>query len=309
MQNTRIELSNELIMVTFDIRSGELLEFRDKRTGENFIKNSLFNEPQPFILFTKDGKKLYPAKTHQILSGAIPQCEIVKGENSLEFIYTHLTDGDKIYPASVSYKVKINGTKLVWNMRLKDAQEFPTCRFPCINGIYLGESWQDDTLYYPYRVGGKFVNPIETFATPKRYTEWRWQEYRYIYTLEGQCGEKNQDGKYGLSEVYPGDLSMSYMVYSGEKTGLYFGLHQKSPSVISLGAVTPGPLNPAMCFYAQMEINEKGTNEWQSSDFVVAVIGGDWKEGADIYREYKYYMRDRFNSSIDFTLLPRSKQR
>lgn len=292
MYKSRLTFSGETISIALDSLSGELLEFRDMRTGENFIKNSLFTAQQPFIITCKDGKRLYPPSTKQILKDRSMQCEITQKDNLITVHYSFLTDGEMFYPEDVTYTVKLDGQKTHWKLFLPSAYTYSVVRFPCINGVYLGNTWKDDVLYYPVKAGRKYINPVEYFARPVRKLQWRWQEYRYFYTVDGCCGEKNDDDMYVMSSVYPGGLSMSYFDYADEKSGLYFASHSDSSDLVTLGAATPGPDSPCMCFFAEYEMTVEEGASWQSPDIVVAAHGGDWHEGADIYRSYKEPLLD-----------------
>jgi len=287
MYQSRYHFSGGDISVALDALSGELLELHDLRTGENFIKNSLFTAPQPLILTTGDGRRLYPPRTDRILTDPSLRCEISHNGDTVEVRYSHLTDGEHIYPAEVRYTVTFDGNRTHWRLYLQDAGDFRTVRFPCINGVYLGETWEDDALYYPNTAGQRFVNPVDYFARPMRHIQWRWQEYRYHYPADSCCGWKNEDDMYAMRAVYPGGLSMSYLDYADGQSGLYFASHGEDASLVMLGAATPGPANPCMCFYAQYELTAAPGEAFVSNDTVVALHGGDWHEGADMYRAYK----------------------
>ena len=291
MYQSRYHFSGGHISIALDALSGELLELHDLRTGENFIKNSMFSAPQPLILTTTDGKRLYPPKTSQILSDPALRCEITSDGGTVTVHYAYLTDGEAVYPADVAYTVAFDGNCSHWRLYLSDTSGIAQVRFPCINGVYLGEEWDDDVLYYPNTAGQRFENPIDYFARPMRNIEWRWQEYRYRYAYESCCGWKNEDAMYAMRAVYPGGLSMSYLDYADGHSGFYFATHAETPSLVWLGAATPGPDNPCMCFYAQYEMTSEG-GAWCSPDTVAAVHGGDWHEGADLYRAYKKPLLD-----------------
>ncbi|MBQ7983057.1 MAG: hypothetical protein IJ302_05780 [Clostridia bacterium] len=284
---SRYHISGGYVSLALDALSGELLELHDTRTGENFIKNSLFCEPQPFVLFCADGGKRFPPRTNQILENPALRCEILCGDSSVTVRYHHLTDGVSVYPADVSYTVTMEAEKTHWRLQLSSVAGISAVRFPCINGVYLGETWEDDALYFPDSAGRRFENPVEYVSRPMRYLQWRWQEYRYHYPMHSCCGYKNESGMYEMRGIYPGGLSMSYLDYADGTSGLYFASHGETPSLVTLGAATPGPENPCMCFFAQYEMTAEGDGAWYSPDVVVALHGGDWHEGADLYRAYK----------------------
>ena len=292
MYQSRYVFTCDPISIALDSLSGELLELHDTRTGENFIKNSLFTALQPFVLTLKDGKRLYPPHTDQILKNPSLRCDITSKNNVITVHYFYLTDGKSFFPADVTYTITLDGQKTHWKLDLPTAHDYSVVRFPCINGVYLGDTWEDDVLFYPTEAGRKFENPVEYFARPIKQIQWRWQEYRYFYKVDSCCGQKDDDGMYVMSSVYPGGLSMSYLEYTDGKSGLYFASHAENAMLVTLGAATPGPENPCMCFFAQHEMTVEEGQKWSSPDVVVAVHGGDWHEGADIYRAYKEPLLD-----------------
>ncbi len=288
MYKSRLHFSNGVVEIALDSQSGEILELHDSVTGENFIKNSMFSMQQPFYLICTDGKRLAPFHTDDIIRNRELACEIASSEDGVTVRYRFLNGGDGTpVPVDVSYTVRFDGIKLYWNLNITDSPELSFARFPCLNGIYLGETWEDDVLYYPTAAGRRYENPVEYFARPQSIIEWRWQEYRYSYRVDSCCGRKDDNGMYTVSSLYPGGLSMSFFDYSDNTSGLYFASHGKSSSLVTLGASTPGPLKPCMCFFAQYEITGSSGCGWSSPDVVTAIHGGDWHEGADIYREYK----------------------
>ena len=98
MYQSRYHVSGGDLSIALDTLSGELLELHDTRTGENFIKNSMFSAPQPLILTMTDGRRLYPPKTSQILTDSSLRCEITTDGNTVTVHYTSLTDGETVYP-------------------------------------------------------------------------------------------------------------------------------------------------------------------------------------------------------------------
>lgn len=292
MYLSRYHFSGGDVSIALDALSGELLELHDLRTGENFIKNSLFSAPQPLLLTMTDGRRLYPPRTDQIIADPTLRCSIESNGNTVAVHYAYLTDGEETVPADITYTVTLDGSCTHWRITVGDSTGVAAVRFPCINGIYLGEHWEDDALYYPNSAGQRFENPVEYFARPMRHLQWRWQEYRYHYPYDSCCGWKNEDGMYAMRAVYPGGLSMSYLDYADGQSGFYFASHAETPTLVWLGAATPGPDNPCMCFYAQYELISEG-GAWSSPDAVAAVHGGDWHEGADLYRAYKEPLLDQ----------------
>jgi len=288
MYNSRKRYANDSISVAIDTTSGEILELVNKANGDNLIKNTPFNLPNMFAV-TLDKVRLSVPNLLMVRKEPALKAQIAdtKKENGTEIkiIYDKLSDGTTVYDIKVEVTLWMPDDKA--EIRL-DAQvvnnggyAIKSFCFPILNSIYLGESYKDDTLVYPYNSGMKFVNPVEFFAKKPKSIFWRWQEYRYCYHIDGCCGVKNADGLYSYSALYSGALSMAWLDLYDEDGGIYFGMHERN-GICRLKAETPGPDSPGMIFSFEKIV--EGKQNFGMNNIVVALHKGDWHDGADIYR-------------------------
>lgn len=290
MYKSRYHFSNDFISFAIDSLSGDILEMVNLANGENYLKNACYELPQPFALKLTDNKVLFPPSSRQVAHDNSLKCDINGGSDGLTVKYHSLTDGKEFYKAEVSYSIRFEDNKSVWNLEIADMCGSGTlceAKFPCLNGIWLGEDWSDDILIFPVNAGAKYVNPTEYFEKPRKTIQWRWQEYRYVYPVDGCCGYKSQDGTYQLRHNYPGDASMSWLDYYDKNGGIYFASHDTEPRLTAIIASTYGSERPGMHFAIANELHLESGESWRSPDRVVALHKGDWHDGADIYAEYK----------------------
>lgn len=300
MYVSRIRISNGHISMAFDSMTGELLELISEKTGENFIKNSCYSRPQVFLIQTKekdgDLRQLTVPLTKDAIADPSLRCSFTKREENgdilLEIQYKKLFRNQKDYvefPVSYVLRLKKDQAVAEWNIILKNQTENSTVEklnFPYINGITLGESSAKDKLYVPIVGGMRFENPCEFLTKPVKSIQWRWQEYRYNYVVDGYPASE-KDGYYQVSTRYPGEMSMSYIDYCDEKNGFYLGIHDKQARIISLNIGTYGAKCWGMNFDVEKELSLSYGEEYVSPPVVTALHGGDWHEGADIYRAFR----------------------
>lgn len=299
MYQSRYHYENTLLSVAIDSLTGELLELIYKPTGENLIKNSSFLLHQPFQLFASLGEqkiRLFGGDAYAIARDAQlkPKIAHEETENALliRVSYDKLTDGEKSYEIPLRYQIELpkDTSELHWQLSLSNRQPellIEDLRFPCLNGVYLGETWKDDTLVYPYNAGLKIQNPVEFFCEKSPCIYWKWQEYRYIYSLGNIASGPDQDGLYAMDFSYSGPLSMTWLDYYGEDIGVYFANHDFLHRTCSLRAETYGTSSPGMNFsFVHHPYCENGEN-WNSPPLVTAVHQGDWHRGAEIYRTFR----------------------
>lgn len=299
MYQSRYHYENELLSVAIDSLTGELLELIYKPTGENFIKNSCFLLHQPFQLFTSlKGEKirLFGGDTYSIARDAQLKPHITHDETEnalrIQVSYDKLTDGEKSYKIPLCYQIELpkNAAELHWRLSLSNCQPellIEDLRFPCLNGVYLGDTWEDDTLVYPYNAGIKIQNPVGFFSEKSPCIYWKWQEYRYVYSLGNIAAGPDEDGLYAMDFSYSGPLSMTWLDYYGEDLGIYFANHDSLPHNCSLRAETYGVGSPGMNFsFVHHPYCENG-GSWNSPPLVTAVHRGDWHQGAEIYRSFR----------------------
>lgn len=300
MYLSRYHFGNKLVSVAIDSLTGELLEFVNESNGENLIKNSEFSLHQPFwILADKSGAKIklfgadvYQITRHPVLKPAISSQKSADGGITVTVRYQALTDGEDVYAVSASYTVCLPAGKseTVWRMKADNRENglvVKQVHFPCINGVYLGETWEDDTLVYPYLAGVRIPDPVDVLSGPHQRVGWKWQEYRYYYERKNLAAGPDKDGLYAMECEYSGPLSMTWLDYYGGGTGFYFANHDPEPRIIGLRADTPGTGNPGMNFSVIHRPALAFGEHWTSPEAVAAVHAGDWHEGARRYRAFR----------------------
>ena len=288
---SRYHISNGLLSLSFDSSTGELLEFNNPSSGENLIKNHSYALPQPFAIETGDGRTLRPGDAGAI--ARFPQLrarvEAAEDGRSLRAGYSWLWDGSRPCAQAAEFTVELPEGKAdsVWRLSLENhgPEVLKDVRFPCVNGVYLGETWEDDTLVYPYVAGVKVQDPVTAFSRGQKVLCWRWQDYKYIYTM-GALGGELGGGLFGVENNYSGLLSMKWLDYYGEDFGFYFGCHDRSFGICNLRADTLGAAQPGMNFSFRFPLNLKMGEAWHSPETVAALHPGDWHEGADRYRAF-----------------------
>ena len=243
---SRYHLTNGRISLALDSLTGELLELVYEKTGENLIKNHCYSLPQPFVVLCGEGKcRLYPGD-----AGAIekhpqlrPQIQVGQEGRRAQVQYQALWDGSGPRSVQVTYTVELSeaGDDSFWNIQVCNRSDLclEEVRFPCINGVYLGESWKDDTLVFPHIGGLKIEDPVSSLGAPGSSIQWRWQNYRYVYPM-GSLAADFPEGTHGLEDSYSGLLSMKWMGYYGEGMGMYFACHDPEWNVCSMRADTFG---------------------------------------------------------------------
>lgn len=290
---SRYHLSNGLLSLALDSLTGELLELVHEETGENLIKNHTYALPQPFAVVTKDrAHGLRPGDARAIAEypRLRPEIELLPSAMGAAVTYRALWDGERPWDVAVRYTVELLPGKLEsrWNITVQNhaVEQLEEVRFPCINGVYFGKTWEDDTLVYPFVSGVKVENPVSTFFKKAPKICWRWQNYRYVYALENMARQFEGD-TFGIEESHSGNLSMKWLDYYGSGQGLYFGCHDPLPHICSLRADTLGPACPGMNFSFGHPICLKSEEKWSSPAFVLALHAGDWHAGAERYREFR----------------------
>ena len=300
MYVSRVRISNGKISLAFDSMTGELLELISEKTGENYIKNSCFSRPQGFLIEAKEkgGEKylLTVPFTKDAIADPSLRCSFEKREENgdilLEVRYKKLYHDQKDYiefPVSYSLRLKKGEAAAEWKITLKNNAKNLTVEklnFPYINGIVLGDRDEKDKLYVPVAGGMRIEKPCEFLTKPVKSIQWRWQEYRYNYVVDGYPAAE-KDGYYQVSARYPGELSMSYIDYCDESNGFYLGIHDGQAKIISLNIGTYGAKCWGMNFDAEKELGLSYGEEYVSPPVVMALHGGDWREGADIYRAFR----------------------
>lgn len=299
MKQGRLHFDEGGIHLVLDSLTGELVELIRKDTGDNLLKNHMYAFRQPFTLTLQknDGKtyELSPPPHSVAFENPMLKPEITSKRLNdglcIVVTYQALWNGKTMIPLSLFYSITLTSDTIVWNLHCENSTDdtVDETRFPILNGIWLGESWEDDTLVYPQFSGVKCKNPIECFTQPVSVIDWRWQEYHYQYALNGvgTSGNLKPPGLSGLTGVYPGDLSMSWMDYYDHDGGLYFGCHDPMAHACRLEVGVIGRNSPGVCFSCSSNVRAAAGETFETAPVVTAFHRGDWHDGAKIYRAFR----------------------
>lgn len=308
MYHSRYRYSNGIISIAIDSLSGRVLELVNEKTGENYMKNSCTEEPQPFAIMAKIGgevKKVYGGDTYDIaeFNELRPQITEQKTADKTQITvsFGSVTDGKSVLPIFAEYKIIIKNDcdEISFYITVRPKNEDISIEkviFPIINGVYLGEDWSDDVLVYPDNAGLKIENPVKTFSSPRKSVAWKWQEYRYIYKTFNPS-EKEGQLNY-LERKFSGSLCMPFLCYYDSENALYFASKDKSRSVIAMRAATYGEEYAGMNFSFTSYPHDNA--EWRSDEFVIGLYSGDWHEAARRYRAFSNTFNEHKNGQPEW---------
>lgn len=298
MYQSRYHLTNGLISIAVDALNGEMLEFVCEKTADNVLKNYPTRTRgilDGMIAGPEGCKRFFVPRYQEIRRdpGLAPRITVEqgKGEAKLTVSYPKLvSDGQPVeISATISVALLRDDCRSRWKLKLdnRTGYEVDDIAFPSIDGVWLGESWQDDVLVYPHFAGCRIDNPTEQLASEPEMIRWKWQEYVFSYKLGQETGTKDERGAYVRRLNYSGEASMLWMdlFKPAENTGLYItcrntGLVMKSLRMEAFGRTDPG--TGLAIIHRPALIN--GT--WTSEECILALHPGDWHWAADDYRAW-----------------------
>ncbi len=300
MYQSRLHATNGLVSVAVDALSGELLELTLERTGDNLIKNHIADAPVPLRaeLYIGEAKHVAcPARYAQIREDAAlaPKIAIDQATDHARVTidYPALVSAEGTFPiaARITIDLPAGECRTLWNLSIQHHEadmEVQRVLFPYVSGMWLGDTWEDDTLVMPLHAGERVVNPVETLSAKPRAIQWKWQEYRYTYPIGGPYGVPDERGAYVHELPYSGAGSMLWLdLYDeGENAGLYLtcrneGFAMKAIRAETFGADSPG-MGVSVVHYPCLR-----AGAWQSEACVIALHEGNWHWAADDYRAYR----------------------
>lgn len=300
MYHSRLHATNGVTSLALDAVSGGWLELVCEDAQDNYIKNHLVAEQSPFRL------------TLHTAQGAVQACPATSaeiGQNpALKPTITIDQQADRAsvavdYPAVIAdneplaIRVHVLAQLLPGDERIRltmqvdnqSAAEVERALFPCVNGLWLGETWKDDALYMPKHAGQRVVNPVDTLAEPPCRVHWKWQEYDYAPSLNGPSGKLDERGAYVWELNYSGECTMLWLDLfdETENDGLYLTCRNASGRMKTLRAESFGPLNPGLNVAIGHYLFLQNGNSWESEECIVAPHRGSWHWAADDYRTWR----------------------
>lgn len=306
MYQSRLHATNGLVSIALDARSGEILEFVNERSGDNVIKSNC--SPRAWMPFmaemeSADGKKRRgrPPRYAEILEDPSLQAEIRvdQREDSATVCvrYNGVVFEGEILPIRVEAKIELaaNDVRTVWTAKilLDGEHELQKFYFPMLNGIWLGDTWEDDVLVYPTHSGVKLENPVRILSSKPQMVYWKWQEYCYGYTANGDSAPADDRGSHVRESPYSGSSSMLWMDLfdRNENTGVYLTCRDNGFVLKNLRAEAFGEEEPGMGLSIGHYIYAKA-GEVSLEPCVFALHEGDWHWGADEYRAWRESIAD-----------------
>ena len=295
MYSSRLLMTNGILSLELDALNGEILGFIRESTMDNAAKN-YFRDVSGILdgeVFVKDEKKhLNIPRYAQICEDKSLTPTIRVEKDRAELFYPYLVaNGEKIdISAKVIVKLPENDCRSYWYLTLDNRSgcEIQSCKFPQINGLWLGEDWKEDKLIFPRVAGLKMEDPTATLAREPVRMTWKWQEYLHNYFLGSQPATRDDRGVYELSANHTGGCSMLWMdLYSQEEgTGIYITCRNRDLRQKAIKACSLGPTNPGVGLgIDHFPCLSQGT--WDSQECVIAFHEGDWHWAADEYRAYR----------------------
>lgn len=296
MYQSRLHATNGVISLAVDALSGEMLEFVRESTADNLMKNHVrraWSLLDGLLLTDADDVRFHPPRYADIKRDAAltPTIEVEQGDGQAEIRmhFPALVGNGRALPLSADVTIRLppDDCRSVWKLTLANQTglELDDVAFPAIDGVWLGESWQDDVLVYPQFSGCRIDNPTEQLASEPQLIHWKWQEYLYEYNVGQAVGVRDERGAYVHRINYSGPASMVWLDLCDptEHTGVYLtcrnaGLTMKALRMEAFGRTDPGA---GMAILHRPGV--KG-GVWQSEECVLAFHEGDWHWAADDYR-------------------------
>lgn len=279
---SRFNYENGKIHLSFDVFTGELLEFYQKNNGDNLIKSAPWGMPNLFAAVTEAGILTVPTSA-QVKNDPLLKPRTQVTENRIIIEYDRLYSAEKTLDVGVKCVLDIDGDSIKWSASVNNRQgiKISSFRYPVLGGIWLGEDFEDDILVYPHNAGVKIKSPSVALARRPKRVYWRWQDYRYVYNVGGMCGFKDSEGNYTLSNSFSGPLSMAWCDLYDEDGGLYLGMHKQN-GICALRVTGCGEDVPGL--YMSFEKSVQGNGNFDIDGIYTVFHKGDWHSGADIYR-------------------------
>lgn len=301
MKIDKLILDNGKAHIVLDTRTGEFLEIYSCRNHDNVIKNLMDDVAQPFrlcVLRGEESKKYTRIPIHDVANRPEYHVDITTQENGDEINakikYNAVWDGEKIVPADLFYTIKLKGYTIAFDITINWIEEGSSVKevqFPIIPGVWLGESYEDDTLIYPRDTGVKIANPVNFFGREIRTIQSRWTEYKYTFSLDTLSSQEPRFKEFnanGYSGKYAnGRLCMSWVDLYDKDGGMYFGCHNEDYRTCIIDVWSRGEKRPGLTFTYAYEMSIKKGESYVSPKTEIFFHEGDWHKGAKYYREFR----------------------
>lgn len=235
--------------------------------------NPVYRENGDFWRLHLDyGKAGYPRELG-VYSHSQKEPVTEKLSDGLRIIYDSLTaeDGSE-HDITLTLEVKSVGDMLSFSaaMENRSSVRLNELQYPFLDYVSLNGALKEDVLYLPNGLGRRIPNPHRHVGFC--HSEYMGADYKNIKALF----------------EYPAALSMPWLVMESGNKSLYMGCHSETCRWATFTLYTE-PREEAdkpymcACISSYPVVNPGETVTY--GDFTLAVCDGDWRKGADIYKE------------------------
>ncbi len=268
-------IENELISISVDSRSGDIVGLRNKRSGREYIaatewaKAFRLNVPIPGRItgFNAD----YSANAFD--SWLQSDCAITRERDAttqiLRISYSELKSEAGTFPIKVNYTIRLEDgsdeARLQLQIENRSTFKIREVFFPWISGVGEIEDRATDAFVAPSMIyrGADLRNHFNAEAN--------WEEYPFLLDTP-----KWPDGY---------SLAMPWMNYGGGSEGLFFSSLARTGIQHRLMIQDYGAAqHPILSFAWAFESYIGPGKSWCSPELVVSLHQGDWHAAADKYR-------------------------
>ena len=283
MYESRLYFTNGIISFELDALNGEPLAFVREDCGENARKNHFLKVTDvidSIVYCNGEARHLNIPRYAQIrLDEELkPTIQIRQEEKEAEAVifYPNLVANEEKIAVSATVTITLPQGECTahWNLKLENRteHEITEVSFPELGGLWLGDSWEENTLVIPRVAGALLPNPTKTVATPPPTITWKWQEYLHRYVMGNRHGVADDRGLHIHRCPYTGGGSMLWMdLFSEEEDlGIYITCFNpefqlKDVHVTSFGESYPG-IGLGILHHCCME----GPGVWESEECMVS---------------------------------------
>ncbi len=199
--------------------------------------------------------------------------EVTESPDGMVIFYPCLkADDGSVHNISLTLTVKNEGDRLVFgaNMENNSSVRFNELQYPFFDFLSLNGALKDDVLYLPNGLGRRIPDPHRYVETC--HTEYMAADYKNIKALF----------------EYPAALSMPWWGFQSGEYFMYMGCHNEEcrwATFTMYCEPREQADSPYLCAcISSYPVLDSGESIVYG-DFVVAVREGDWRKGADIYKE------------------------
>jgi hypothetical protein len=274
-RNRAATIENELISISVDSRSGDIIALRNKRSGREYIAatewSKAFRLNVPLSGRITGYNADYSANSFD--SWLQSNCTIARGRGaksqSLTISYPELKSEAGNFPIEVNYTIRLDdgSDEAQLQLLIENRSKFKIREvfFPWISGIGEIEARATDAFVASSMIyrGADLRNQFNAEAN--------WEEYPFLLDTP-----KWPDGY---------SLAMPWMNYGGASEGLYLASLARTGIQHRLMIQDYGVVqHPILAFAWAFESYIGAGKSWRSPELVVSLHPGDWHAAADKYR-------------------------